>query len=88
MPTAAPAAGARTFRAFGTFATLLVTHPDRLEPAHDLLAAELDAMDAACSRFRPGLEPCRAPPHPGLSGPGQRAVQAEALSAWPSRPPP
>jgi thiamine biosynthesis lipoprotein len=56
MPTAAPAAGARTFRAFGTFATLLVTHPDRLEPAHDLLAAELDAMDAACSRFRTDSE--------------------------------
>jgi thiamine biosynthesis lipoprotein len=56
MPTAAPAAGARTFRAFGTFATLLVTHPDRLEPAHDLLAAELDAMDAACSRFRADSE--------------------------------
>jgi thiamine biosynthesis lipoprotein len=52
MPTAAPPAGTRTFRAFGTFATLLVTHPDRLESAHDLLTAELDAMDVACSRFR------------------------------------
>ena len=29
MPTAAPAIGARTFRALGTFATLLVTRPDR-----------------------------------------------------------
>ena len=56
MPTATAVAGARTFRAFGTFATLLVTHPDRLEPAYDLLAAELDAMDAACSRFRTDSE--------------------------------
>ena len=56
MPTPAPAIGARTFRALGTFATLLVTRPDRLEPARDLLAAELAAMDAACSRFRPDSE--------------------------------
>jgi FAD:protein FMN transferase len=46
----------RTFRALGTFATLLVTDPDTLEPAYDLLAAELAAIDAACSRFRPDSE--------------------------------
>ena len=48
--------GARTFPALGTFATLLVTQPDTLGQAHDLLAAELAAMDAACSRFRPDSE--------------------------------
>jgi FAD:protein FMN transferase len=56
MPTAAMTIATRTFRAFGTFATLLVTNPDTLVPAHDLLAAELAAIDAACSRFRPDSE--------------------------------
>ena len=56
MPAAAMTIGARTFPALGTFATLLVTHPDTLVPAHDLLAAELAAMDMACSRFRPDSE--------------------------------
>ena len=41
-----------TFPALGTFATVLVTGPDALGPAHEVLAAELAAMDAACSRFR------------------------------------
>ena len=52
MPTAAAALGSRTFPALGTFATLLVTDPDALIPAYDVLAAELAAVDAACSRFR------------------------------------
>jgi thiamine biosynthesis lipoprotein ApbE len=56
MPTAAMTIGVRTFRALGTFATLLVTNPDTLEPAHDLLAAELAAIDASCSRFRSDSE--------------------------------
>jgi FAD:protein FMN transferase len=56
MPAAALTMGSRTFRALGTFATLLVTDPDTLVPAHDLLAAELAAMDAACSRFRSDSE--------------------------------
>jgi thiamine biosynthesis lipoprotein ApbE len=56
MPAAGTAVSMRAFRALGTFATLLVTHPDALEPAYDLLAAELAAMDAACSRFRPDSE--------------------------------
>ena len=43
---------ARTFRALGTFATLLVADPGVLAEAHSLLAAELEAVDAACSRFR------------------------------------
>jgi thiamine biosynthesis lipoprotein len=56
MPTATTAIGTRTFRALGTFATLLVTDPDALVPAHDLLAAELAAIDVACSRFRADSE--------------------------------
>ena len=52
MPPTAATLGSRTFPALGTFATLLVTDPDALIPAHDVLAAELAAVDAACSRFR------------------------------------
>jgi len=54
MPATVPAS--RTFQALGTFATILVADPDRLGPACDLLAAELDAIDAACSRFRADSE--------------------------------
>jgi FAD:protein FMN transferase len=53
------AIAARTFPALGTFATLLVTEPGALAPAYDLLAAELSAVDAACSRFRSDSELCR-----------------------------
>ena len=56
MPSPATAVAARTFPALGTFATLLVADPDALAPAHDLLAAELGAVDLACSRFRPDSE--------------------------------
>jgi len=52
MPPGAATLASRTFPALGTFATLLVTDPDALIPAHDVLAAELAAVDAACSRFR------------------------------------
>lgn len=55
MPPAATSI-ARTFTALGTFATLLVTDPGTLQEAHDLLAAELDAVDLACSRFRSDSE--------------------------------
>jgi thiamine biosynthesis lipoprotein len=56
MPPTSTVFAARTFPALGTFATLLVTDPGALDRAHDLLAAELGAMDAACSRFRPDSE--------------------------------
>ena len=56
MPSAATTIAARTFPALGTFATVLVADPDALDVAHDLLAAELDAVDAACSRFRADSE--------------------------------
>ncbi len=59
MRSAAPAAAARTFPALGTFATVLVADPEALGPACGLLAAELAAIDAACSRFRRDSELCQ-----------------------------
>jgi FAD:protein FMN transferase len=44
--------GIRTFPALGTYASVLVTEPDRLDEAADLLGVEVQAMDEACSRFR------------------------------------
>ena len=52
MPAAATAIAARTFPALGTFATLLVTDPAALVSGYEVLAAEVAAIDAACSRFR------------------------------------
>jgi thiamine biosynthesis lipoprotein ApbE len=40
------------FPALGTTATLLVTDDDIRHDAHAMLVAEVDAIDAACSRFR------------------------------------
>jgi FAD:protein FMN transferase len=45
-----------TFPALGTTATLVVTDPDALPPAHRALDEVLDAVDEACSRFRPDSE--------------------------------
>jgi thiamine biosynthesis lipoprotein len=56
MPPATATVAARTFRALGTSATLLVTDPAVLGPAGQVLAAELAAIDAACSRFRSDSE--------------------------------
>ena len=56
MPPATMTIASCTFPALGTFATVLVADPDALGPAHDLLAAELDAVDLACSRFRKDSE--------------------------------
>jgi len=56
MPPAIMTIAACTFPALGTFATVLVADPDALTSASDLLAAELDAVDAACSRFRADSE--------------------------------
>ena len=75
MPPAAAALGSRTFPALGTFATLLVTDPDALTPAHDVLAAELAAVDAACSRFRRDSELRR------VSRAGGRPVRVSRLFA-------
>jgi thiamine biosynthesis lipoprotein len=54
-PATAQEAG-RSFSVFGTFGAVLVTRPDTLEAACRLISAELAAIDAACSRFRPDSE--------------------------------
>ena len=47
---------ARSMRAIGTTATVAVTAADRADEALALLADDLRALDAACSRFRPDSE--------------------------------
>ena len=50
-----PAASA-SWRALGTLVQLVVTDPHDLPEARRLLTAELEAVDTACSRFRPDSE--------------------------------
>jgi FAD:protein FMN transferase len=64
---------ATTFAALGTTATVVVTAPDRLPAARDRLAADLDALDAAASRFRPDSELAR------LDTAGGRPVEVSPL---------
>ena len=45
-----------SFRALGTTAVVAVTRPELLETARRILAAELNRVDQACSRFRPDSE--------------------------------
>jgi thiamine biosynthesis lipoprotein ApbE len=45
-----------SFRAIGTVASVLLTEPGWCEKAGAILRAELDAVDAACSRFRADSE--------------------------------
>ena len=71
--------GAHTSKALGTFATLLVADPAALEEARGLLDAELAAIDAACSRFRPESELRRACAAGGRPVPAS-PLFAEALS--------
>jgi thiamine biosynthesis lipoprotein len=47
-----PVLTARSFRAIGTTATVVIQDPGHAEVAERLLAAELSAIDLACSRFR------------------------------------
>jgi thiamine biosynthesis lipoprotein len=47
--------------ALGTTALLAVAEPDALDAAERVLRAELAAIDAACSRFRPDSEISRLP---------------------------
>ena len=46
----------RSFRAIGTTATVVVQDGSAADEAERLLADELDAVDRACSRFRPDSE--------------------------------
>ncbi len=45
-----------SFRALGTTCSLLVTDPSAAAAVRDVLEAEVDAIDRACSRFRPDSE--------------------------------
>jgi thiamine biosynthesis lipoprotein len=45
-----------SFTAFGTYGVLQVTRREELAAARRMLAAELQAIDATCSRFRPDSE--------------------------------
>ncbi len=54
----APAEASASWRALGMLVQLVVTDSRCLPEARRLLAAELDAVDAACSRFRPDSEIC------------------------------
>jgi thiamine biosynthesis lipoprotein len=51
---------AKRARALGTYVELAVTADRALAPAQDMLSAELQALDLACSRFRPESELSRA----------------------------
>lgn len=55
MPVAARTA---SFRALGTTAIVALDPPDMLGTAEEALRAELDAVNAACSRFRDDSELC------------------------------
>jgi FAD:protein FMN transferase len=46
----------RALRAIGTTAMVAVQDPDGADPAERMLRAELEAIDRACSRFRPDSE--------------------------------
>ena len=55
-PRSEPQLTARSFRAIGTTATVVVQEPDLADEAARLLAADLEEIDLACSRFRPDSE--------------------------------
>jgi FAD:protein FMN transferase len=78
--TSARAADRVVLRALGSSAVLAVGDPDGLAGAEEVLRAELAAIDAACSRFRPDSEISLLHSHPGSPatvGP----LLAEALTA-------
>jgi thiamine biosynthesis lipoprotein ApbE len=66
-----PAAG---WTAIGTSIRLVVTDPAGLAPGRAMLEADLGALDAACSRFRPDSELSR------LSGAGRPVVVGPVLA--------
>ncbi|MEU8494270.1 FAD:protein FMN transferase [Pseudonocardia alni] len=60
ITTPAGRTGSASVPAIGTTATVLVTEAAALDAAVALLRADLDALDLACSRFRPDSEIRRA----------------------------
>jgi FAD:protein FMN transferase len=79
-PAKAEAEASASWRALGTLVQLVVTDPRCLPEARRLLAAELDAVDAACSRFRPDSEICSLQTALDRTAPG-RPVQVSPLLA-------
>lgn len=73
----------RSWRAIGTGVVVAVTDPPAIDEAAALLDAELTALDAACSRFRPDSELMRLPADGGWHevSPLLAAAVAEALRA-------
>ncbi|MGW4394164.1 FAD:protein FMN transferase [Amycolatopsis nivea] len=65
MTTAAEPLASIRFRALGTTAELVVTDPDRLPRATDLLRTRLCAVDETCSRFRADSEIAELHRHAG-----------------------
>jgi thiamine biosynthesis lipoprotein len=65
--------GAATWRALGTTATVVVTDQDALIAARSAVESELEALDAACSRFRGDSELSL------LNSSGGRGVRAGTL---------
>jgi len=63
------ALGAADWQALGTQVWLIVTEPGQLAEARRLLEADLDAVDRACSRFRPDSELMRLGTAAGDDGP-------------------
>jgi len=87
---AAPGAGtpepgapaAADWLALGTQVWLLVTDPAQLAEGRRLLEADLDAVDRACSRFRPDSELMRLGAVAGLAVPaGGRPADASLVAA-------
>jgi FAD:protein FMN transferase len=56
MASAQPCLTTRSFRALGTTATVVVTDPSHADEAQRMLRTEVEAIDLACSRFRPDSE--------------------------------
>jgi thiamine biosynthesis lipoprotein len=87
MSAALPALPARAepatavFSALGTTAVLLTADPARADDALLILRAELAAIDAACSRFRPDSELSRANATAGTGPVPVGALLAEAVEA-------
>jgi len=82
--TLSAAADTAQWSVWGTVARVVVTDPARLAAATAVVEAELSAVDAACSRFRPDSElsvACRADGRPVTVSPLLAELVAAALTA-------
>ena len=76
----------RTFTALGTFGSLLVSDPAALDDGYRILSGELQAIDLACSRFRPDSELSALNAAGGRTVPVSplfaEAIQTALTAAW------